>query len=177
MAGQAGRLTAAAVAGALLVAAGPATPDPVAALAGRYSAHFKNGTVDGSTYWSDDVVEVVPVDTHHAYIRVETNFYNGHSCAVAGVAEAVDSTLIYREPAPVDEYNAKCVLTLRRRGKDLSFTDNDGGCQHHCGARGGFRDATLPWASKRPITYLPRLRSSSTYRDALIEWRTGKPVS
>ncbi|KQN26599.1 hypothetical protein ASE86_11000 [Sphingomonas sp. Leaf33] len=173
MAGQAGRLILAAALSPLLLAAGPAAPDPVRALAGRYSQHFQNGTVDGDTYWSDDVVEIVPVDARHAYVRIETNFFNGHSCSLSGVAAAERASIIYREPASGVTGGA-CVMTLRRRGAKLSFTDNNGGCQSYCGARGGFAGGELPWSSRRPIRYMARLKSSDTYRAALTEWRTGK---
>lgn len=159
-----------------LLAAGPAVPDPVDALAGRYSSHFRNGLVDGTSYWSDDILEIVPVDAAHAYVRVETNFFNGHMCSLNGVAAAEGNTLVYRDPAPADAYSPKCVLTVRRAGAMLSFDDGDGGCKRYCGARGGFGDMHLPWASRRPITYLGRLKASSQYRDALSRWRTGKPV-
>lgn len=160
----------------LLLAAAPVADDPVAQLAGRYSAHFRNGNVDGDSYWSDDVVEIVPVDRRHAYIRAETNFFNGHMCSLRGIAAAEGPALVYRDPAPADEYTPKCVFTVRRSGGTLSFDDGDGGCQRYCGARGGFRQGELAWSSKRPITYLDRLKASSEYRNALTEWRTGKPV-
>lgn len=69
------------------VAAVPASP--VTLLAGRYSKHFQNGFIDGSKYWSDDVVEIVPVDATHAYVRADLQFYNGHQCSIAGIAKAV----------------------------------------------------------------------------------------
>lgn len=159
----------------LLLAAGPSASDPVRALAGRYSWHFRNGLVDGSSYWSDDVLEVVPVDATHAYIRAATQFYNGHSCSLAGVGAAEGDAIVYRDPAPADAYYPRCVLTVRHAGDKLSFDDSDGGCKKYCGARGGFHNASLPWASKRPIRYMPRLKGSAEYRAAITEWKTGKP--
>lgn len=170
MVGEAGGLIALALAGAV---AGVAAYDPVTALAGRYSAHFRNGLIDGSSYWSDDVLEIVPVDARHAYVRAETSFFNGHSCSLRGVAAAEGDALVYRDPAPADDYNGKCVLTIRRAGATLAFDDGDGGCKRYCGARGSFHESRLAWASKRPIRYLARLRGSSEYRQAMVEWRTG----
>jgi hypothetical protein len=168
-------LTLIAPAAALLVAAGPAAPSPVTALAGRYSHHFRNGLVDGTVYFSDDVVEIVPVDASHAYVRAELQFYNGHMCSLAGVAAADGDALVYR--APVDEVSSgnagPCTLTLRRTGARLGW-DDGGSCSGYCGARGSFHGGSLPWSSKRPISYLRRLRASSEYRDALSEWRSGK---
>lgn len=170
MAREAGRLIAGALAAVLLVAAGPTSVDPVKALAGRYSQHFQNGLVDGTSYWSDDVVEIVPVDARHAYVRVATEFYNGHSCSLAGVAKAEGDALVYREPKG-GVTDGACTLTLRRAGAKLSFSDGDGGCKSYCGARGGMTGADLPWKSRRAITYVARLKASQTYREALREWR------
>ena len=160
----------------LLSAAAPVVYNPVAAMAGRYSQHFRNGTVEGERYWSDDVVEIVPVDTRHAYVRVVTNFFNGHVCSLSGIAQAEGEALVYRDLAPADSIGRRCVLTFRHAGRNLGFDDGDGGCKAYCGLRGGFNQSTLPWASKRPITYMARLKSSKVYRDALTEWKTGRPA-
>lgn len=176
MAGEAGRLIATATLVPLLLAAGPAVPGPVAALAGRYSWHFRNGDVDGNAYWSDDVVEIVPVDATHAYIRSELAFFNGHSCSLAGVGGAEGDAIVYHDATPGDEFGPRCVLTVRRKGAKLTLDDGDGGCKKYCGARGGYGDIDLPWASRRPISYMARLKGSTQYRDAITEWKTGKPV-
>ena len=70
-----------------LGAAAPAS-SPVRQLAGRYSEHFLNGMVDGSTYWADNIVEVVPVDATHAFVQLSLEFYNGHQCGLSGIATA-----------------------------------------------------------------------------------------
>jgi hypothetical protein len=43
--------------------------------------------------------------------------------------------------------------------------------------RGTLSKVAVPYASKRPIRYLPRLKASQEYRWALDEWRTGTPIS
>jgi hypothetical protein len=175
MAGETGRLIAIAFGGLLLVAAGPSKPNPASMLAGRYSQHYRNGMVDGSTYWSDDVLEIVPVDHDHAFVRVHTMFFNGHSCQLFGIARVEGNALVYREP-PEEGVTPSCVLTLSRKGKLLSFDDGDASCKLHCGMRGTLSGSTLPWASRRPITYIARLKTSWEYREALSVWRTGKSM-
>ena len=160
-------MTLALTAAAMLVAA--AAYDPVTTLAGRYARHFQNGLMDGSRYWSDDVVEIVPVDRHHAYIRVETNFFNGHSCSLAGIAAAERDMLVYREPDRFGD-GTRCVLTLRHSGDRLRFDDGPNSCARHCGMRGSLHGGELPWKSKRTITYMARLKASADYRDAITEW-------
>jgi len=172
MAGATGRLIAAGLVATLSVAAGPAAvPDPVRALAGRYSHHFVNGDVDGGAYWSDDVVEIVPVDPSHAYFRIELAFFNGHSCGLSGIARARGARLDYR--VPPDGEPAGCHMTLSHRRGRLNLDDHGGSCHASCGARGGYAAEGLPWGSRRPIRYLARLRASTPYRSALAAWRKG----
>jgi len=155
------------------VAASAAAPSLVSSLAGRYSRHFKNGLVSGERYQSDDVVEIVPVDAGHAYLRLSLQFYNGHSCGLWGIARAERDELVYREPVAKQVGDKPCTISIRRRGDQLSWTDGNGSCSAYCGARGSLTDGGLPWASRRKIAYLPRLRGSSEYHDAMSEWRSG----
>ena len=155
------------------VAASAAAPSLVSSLAGRYSHHFQNGLVSGERYQSDDVVEIVPVDAGHAYLRLSLQFYNGHSCSLAGIARAERDELVYREPVSKQIGDQQCTISVRRRGNQLFWTDGSGSCRAYCGARGSLTDGDLPWASRRRIAYLPRLRASSAFHDAMREWRSG----
>ncbi|MFT8952333.1 MAG: hypothetical protein ABF979_08665 [Gluconobacter sp.] len=139
-------------------------------LSGRYSTHFKNGDVSGDTYWSDNVLEVVPVDAEATYLRIETQFFNGHMCSLSGVGRMEGEALVYQEP-PFMAGEKPCRLTVRRAGKDIVLQDADGACRAgHCGARGLFDGQTFPASSRRAITYLPRLKASREYRAALKAW-------
>lgn len=157
----------------LLLAAGPAVRDPARMLAGRYDREFPNGLVTGEKYTGRHIVEIVPVESGAAYIRIHLDYFNGHSCSIAGVARAEGDALVYRDPEP--QYGGtKCVLRVSRAGKSLLIDDGEATCSSSCGARGTLSDVRLPWSSKRPIRYLARLKASSEYRGALAEWR-GKP--
>lgn len=159
--------------GLAAIAAAPASP--VSSLAGRYSKHFQNGMVDGSKFWSDDVVEIVPVDATHAYFRAELAFYNGHSCGISGIAKAVRDELVYREKQPAYDGGPTCRLTITSKGKSLLLDDGDGSCQAYCGARGTLSGFDfIPLSSKRPISYMARLKGSSQYRAAIDAWKSGK---
>jgi hypothetical protein len=159
--------------GLAAMAAAPASP--VSSLAGRYSKHFQNGMVDGSKFWSDDVVEIVPVDPTHAYFRADLAFYNGHSCSIAGVAKTVGNTLVYREKQPSYDGGPTCRLTITTKGKSLWLDDGNGGCQSYCGARGSLSGFDfIPLSSKRPISYMARLKGSSEYKGAIDAWKSGK---
>lgn len=171
MAGAPGRLI---VLATILVGGVAAAADtPVSAFAGRYSHHFENGDVSGNTYWSDNVVEIVPVAPRHAYVNFSLQFFNGHQCTLSGVAETSGGGLVYRETAASSSDEGPCTLTIRRQGAKLTWEDQ-GSCKAHCGSRGGFSNGNIAWSSKRPIRYMARLKASSEYRDALAEWRSGR---
>jgi len=160
----------------LLVAAAPADPSPMSAMSGRWSEHMRSGLVDGTEFWVDDVAEIVPVDADHAYLRFALNFYNGHTCTLAGVAGVEGRELVFHDVTDVSGDGVRCTLHVSRKGPDLHW-DDAGTCKSYCGVRGSFLDGSLPGRSHRPITYLPKLKASSTYRDAITAWRTGKPVN
>ena len=159
----------------LALAAGPAT-NPVQSLAGRYYRQFPDATIDGSKYTGQDIVEIVPVTPRAAYVRLSLDFFNGHVCGIYGVATVDGDALVYRDPRDPDDGGQPCTLTLRQQGGKLRWDDTKGSCQSYCGARGSL-NGDLPFASKRPIRYLPRLKASRQYQEAIEEWRTGKPVN
>lgn len=133
-------------------------------LAGRYNYHFKNGTVFGETYHSDDVLEIVRLDRRRAYFRAKLNFFNGHSCAIRGVAHLEGNALVHRG-------TDSCVMRLRQVGDGLDLDDAGGSCQQTCGVRGTYmgNGPEFRLSSRRPIRYLPRLRASREYREAIAE--------
>jgi len=153
------------------VAASAAAPSLVSSLAGRYSRHFKNGFVTGQRYESDDVVEIVPVDAGHAYLRLNLQFHNGHRCDLSGIARAERDELVYRLPVSKWTDGRQCTISVQRRGRQLRWTDNNS-CAGYCGATVSLTDG-LPWASRRNISYLKRLRGSSEFHDAMRAWRSG----
>lgn len=158
-------------AGLASIAASPAAFDP-ARIAGRYSHHFLNGLVDGSHYWSDDVLEIVPLDSRRAYFRAALQFYNGHECSILGVARAEPGGLVYREPEANTD-GGHCVLHIRQTRTGVRLED-DHSCQDHCGARGTLNGDDFTARSRRPITYMDRLKRSSEFREALAEDRGEK---
>jgi len=160
----------------ILLGAGPAKPDPVQTLAGRYYRQFTDALVTGEKYTGEDIVEIVPVASNAAYIRIHLDYYNGHNCGIYGVAQTHDDELVYRDPDP-DYDGGHCVLRVKRTGSSLLIDDGNGTCSSSCGARGTLSDVKLPYGSKRPIRYLSRIKASREYRWALEEWRTGVPIT
>lgn len=146
------------------------TSSPAQNLAGRYSHHFLNGLVDGTHYWSDDIVEVVPVADNAAYVRVSLEFYNGHRCELSGVAKVEASKLVYHDPTPPLMDDRACVLSISRSGSNLVIDDDEGSCKDYCGERGSLTNDSLPVKSKRSIRYMDRLKSSDEFKRAMKEW-------
>lgn len=162
-----------AIAGLVVVGAGSAalSGNATAALSGRYGRHFINGDMDGNVGGSDDVVEIVPAGDGAAYVRVELQFYNGHQCSIAGIGAVEGGRIVYDDRAAFQPGDPPCVLTVSRKGNSLLLDDADGSCKAYCGARGSLSRATLPFASRRPIRYLARLKASREFTDALQAWK------
>ncbi len=146
-------------------------------MAGVYKTRFKNGLIDGETYVSENVLEIVPYRDGAAYFRIHLEFYNGHECAISGIADAVADALVYRGPS--DYAGAPCVLTLRRERDGIHISEGENGaCRNQtCGARGGYGfktdgSADFTVASRREIRYLPRLLSSDQYVEAVKAYIT-----
>lgn len=157
----------------LLVAAGPAAPDPISALAGLYYRQFPDALVDGTKYTGEDIVEIVPVAPGAAYVRVHLDFYNGHQCDVSGVGGVERGKLVYHEPT-LPSGDPGCVLSVWRAGTSLRIDDGEGSCHAWCGARGSLSDVKLPFASRRAIRYMARLKGSEEYREALAAWHKAR---
>ena len=135
-------------------------------LAGLYTNGFMNGRIDGSKYWSDDVLEVVKLSPSTAYFRVHLQFFNGHQCGMWGVADVEGRSLTYRQPG------TQCVLGITMANGKIAFNDKDGQCRAiSCGMRGMYAGQSFQLSTRRPISYMPKLLASSQYLDALEEYR------
>ncbi len=161
----AGIVLAIAAAGAAMAAAA-SLPE---ALAGVYKDHFQNGLVTGETYRSEDVLEIVPTGPTAAYVRTILEFYNGHSCSLSGIAHVEGADLVYREPPSKKVGDVPCVLHVARKGAKVELSDEDGSCKAYCGARGSLSGDDFPASSRRVIRYMPRLKASREFKEALQE--------
>jgi len=151
-----------------LAAALAAAPIAIDDVTGVYKSRFNNGLVDGTTYKSEDVLEIVKVSPRQAYVRAHLEFYNGHVCDISGVAQLENGALVYRPHENLGK--DKCELTLQRKGDKIVFGDKNFACKDmYCGARGSFNDESFPMSSRRSIRYMPRLRASSQYAAAMRE--------
>ncbi len=135
-------------------------------LAGLYTHGFINRRIDGTKYWSDDVLEVVKLSPSTAYIRAHLQFFNGHQCGISGVAEVEGPSLIYREPG------TECELGLTIGGGKITFNDKDGHCREEsCGMRGMYTGQNFKLSTRRAITYMAKLLASFQYLAAIQEYQ------
>lgn len=149
-----------------------------ALMAGVYKTKFENALVGGEPYLSENILEIVPTRGRAAYFRIHLEFYNGHECAISGIADARGDTLIYRGPDDVD--GQPCILSLRRARDGVHIYEGENGaCRNQtCGARGGYGftpngAADFAAATRRPIRYLPRLLASDEYATAIKAYADG----
>ena len=162
---------------ALLIGGAAATVPlgPLDAVAGVYKHRFENGLVDGSSFISEDVLEVVKVSPSAAYVRAELNFYNGHECSVAAVFDLAGPDLVHHDPEAVSPGAPPCTLKLHKVGGELQFDDGDGSCKSYCGARGSWGGEDFKLSARRPIRYLRKLLASSEYREAVAAHAKSAP--
>jgi hypothetical protein len=143
-------------------------------VAGVYIEGFMNGNVEGGKYWSDNVLEIVKLSPSTAYFRTYLAFFNGHQCAIWGVAEVMGQSLVYRNP------ETQCELYLNVGDGKITFDDKDGHCRiGTCGNRGMYGSDTFKESfkltSRRPIRYLPTLLASQQYLAALKDYQARQP--
>jgi hypothetical protein len=135
-------------------------------MAGVYKHRFMSATITpgkapgeaDEPYQAEDVIEIVPYDADHVYVRAHLDFYNGHICDVAGMARYPPCTL------KVGVEHGQLTLT------DRATPDAASSCRAYCGARGSL-DYSIGMDKRRTIRYLDRLKASREYKRAVDDLR------
>jgi hypothetical protein len=143
-------------------------------VAGVYKTQFKNGDVNGDKYPSEDVLEVVPIDDHAAYVRMDLEFFNGHSGRIFGIATYGRNSLIYDNGEQGDE---RCVVEyVWSSDKVMTRADYDKtpGCREYHGARGSLDRAEFLVKKKQTIRYMDRLKNSREFKEAMSKYRNAR---
>ncbi|PIB94059.1 hypothetical protein [Caulobacter sp. FWC2] len=145
----------------------PSVAPQIDQIAGVYKTRFKNGTVAGETYMSEDILEVVKVTPNTAYFRIHSEFYNGHTCSLWGIADLEPHALVFRQT----DDNQPCELRFTVNKQGIILNDVNEGCRaFSCGNRGAFDNGThvdYPFTTRRPIRYMARLLASREYAEAM----------
>lgn len=140
---------------------------------GVYKNSFLNRDAGGRSFKSEDILELVKVTDRTAYFRIHLEFYNGHICAMAGVAERHGNDLTYRS-SDTDSHGNHCVLEIKRSDKALELDEGTSlsTCQElNCGVNGSFKGTSFDLSRRRDIRYMARLLKSREYADALAEYK------
>jgi hypothetical protein len=159
-----------AIATILVGGSGPAEKQfELASWLGVYKHRFDNALSDGTRYESENILEIAAVDEANAYVRADLQFTNGHVCRFYGIAQVEAAKLTYRARAG-SAMGDQCVLSLERTGAKLVLHDAEGRCgMRTCGVRGFYERVEFPVASRRRIRYLPRLKASYQFQQAIVE--------
>jgi hypothetical protein len=147
---------------------------------GVYKHRFQNtmavpGQAD-QIYASEDIVELLPYDDRHLYLRAHLEFANGHTCEIAGIAGYEHGAFVYHDPTPPQPRERACALRLHVTDKKLVLTDREtpdaeATCRAYCGARGDL-DYEIGREARGEIRYAERLKKSKAYRQAVQDLQT-----
>jgi len=170
-------LSSAALLPALTWAAEPVSPAQLMReIDGVYKKRFTSGMIvpgqdKDEPYQAENIVEIVPYDDQHVYLRAHLDFYNGHTCDIAGMAGFEHGAFVYHDPEPPLPKERPCVLRLHVTDKRLMLTDREtpdaeATCRAYCGARGSL-DYEIDLDQRRQIGYLARLKGSKKYKKAI----------
>lgn len=140
------------------------------AYAGVYKHRFPNGLVDGSTFTSENILEVVKVSPDTVYFRTHLEFYNGHTCALYGLASYMQAgTFVFNDPSGLKDglQNRTCRMQLRLDAEGAALIDPDHGCNLYCGVRGGIDGTTFTAKERGTIRYMSLLKNSRQYQESI----------
>jgi hypothetical protein len=152
-------------------------------MAGVYKHRFMSGIVvpgkADEPYQAEDVIEILPFDANHIYVRADLDFYNGHQCQISGMARFENGKFVYHDPEPPLQGHAPCVLQVGIDRNKLALSDRDGptgesSCWTHCGVRGSLT-FDIGMDKRRTIRYMDRLKASRQYQQAIDELRKTEP--
>ena len=121
----------------------------------------------------EEILEVVPISNIAAYVKIRTWFTNGHRCKYQGIFEYKASDELIAVSKPYSRDNI-CVLKMTVDAEKIRFFDESPvpyTCQSYCGSRGQLTATDFSNKSKRRIRYLPRLKNSDEYLEAVRDYK------
>lgn len=147
---------------------------------GVYKERFMNGVItpgkqpgeQDTFYQAEDILEIVRHDDKHIYFRVRLHYYNGHMCALSGMARLEGSRFVFRSPEDAVDGGERCTLTITPSNGAITLNDrvsstSGATCKSECGFRGSLSNVSIPMKSRRPIRYTERILKSRHYKHAI----------
>jgi hypothetical protein len=138
-------------------------------MSGVYKRRFINSNVSGDKYQSEDIFEFVPISKISAYVKVHLNFFNGHTCWLAGVVEYRKIDAFVFQDTEGDNAH-KCSLAIRLDGSKIHFEDSSENCTKFCGNRGILNGDEFNLSQRRKIRYMGIIEKSEEYLDAIADY-------
>ena len=124
-----------------------------AKIAGQYRHSFANGDVDGDHYRTTDTLTIHKVGAASIHFDAELNFFNGHTCSLAGGAlYRADGSFVFEDTAANADGpdTPACRLAIVPTATGVTFKDLNGACQSYCGERGHWTGAEFRFAERVP---------------------------
>lgn len=150
---------------ALLALAANAADLDLDKIVGLYVDRFTNADISGRHFPGANILELVKASPTTAFFRTHLDFFNGHECALSGIAEVDGASLVYRDPAQ------QCELRMDVANGKLTFDDKDYHCREQsCGMRGGYSGVGFALKLRRPVADIAKIKASSDYAEALKEF-------
>jgi len=143
----------------------------LSSVGGVYKAQFQNGNIDGDKYLSEDILEVVPIDDHAAYVRMTLEFFNGHSGGIYGIAIYGKDSLMYDNGKDGDQRCSVEYIWSSEKVVTKADYDKTPGCSFYHGARGSLDSAEFLVKRKQTIRYMQRLKDSREFKEAMNAYR------
>jgi hypothetical protein len=156
-------------------------------ISGVYKHRFQSATITPGKapgeadvpYQAEDVIEIVPFDADHVYLRVHLDFYNGHTCDISGMGRYENGAFVYHDPERLLPDQPPCALKVAVSKNELLITDRAtpdaaSSCSTYCGVRGSL-NYSIGLDKRRPIRYLDRLKASRQYAHALDDLHRTEP--
>ncbi len=125
---------------------------------------------------SENILEVVPVDEGHAYIRVQLELRRGAMGSIYGIAayNGRDS-LVYDNGKGGSEQCALALTWTKLAVSTLPTLRKTRGCRDYAAAHGAPDKISFVVARRRDITYLQGLKDSREFKAAMDEYRAHSP--
>lgn len=143
----------------------------LARASGVYEELRPDSLAPGGKFPSENILEVVPVDDGHAYIRMRLELGN-HMGTIHGIATySGHDSLVYDNGKAGSE---KCAIGFSWSKLYVSTTTSrlkTGGCRDYHDAEGSPDQIRFLVARKRNITNMQRLKDSRDFRSAMDEYR------
>lgn len=115
---------------------------------GEYRSDYDGGMMNGETYKSEDKLIISPVEDKPTTIEFDIflNFFNGHSCSMAGRAFYTnEKEFVFVDSDP----ESKCKLRFRKVESGVQYEDRDNECKSYCGMRGSFSKEVFEFKYRR----------------------------